>query len=95
MTRRAISPPPGSVQVPRVASLKAPADLTPTVAPAGKRHPVADAGARRQELEVARRALVDHAAALRGALAAMDCDPLELTSVLAAIDHILDEEVQR
>lgn len=87
VSRRAISPPPSSVSaVPRVASLKAPADMTPTVAP--------PATARRQ-LAAARQALTDHADALRAALAAMDCHPRELTSVIAAIDRVLDEGDRR
>ena len=79
--RRAITPPSGSVRVPRIATMKAPADMTPTVAP-----PVA---VRRKDLETARRTLVTHADAIRAALATLNCHPLELTSVLAAIDHVL------
>jgi hypothetical protein len=79
--RRAITPPSGSVRVPRIASLKAPADATPTIAP-----PVV---VRRKELEATRRTLTAHADAIRGALMTMSCHPLELTSVLAAIDHLL------
>jgi hypothetical protein len=65
--RRAITPPSGSVRVPRIATMKAPADMTPTVAP-----PVA---VRRKDLETARRTLVTHADAIRAALATLNCHP--------------------
>lgn len=89
MTRRAISPPPGSVLVPRIASHRAPTDMTPTVAPPPKLNGVT------RELTGARRTLVACADDLRAALRAMGCDPLELTSVLAAIDHVIGEEKKR
>ncbi len=89
MTRRAISPPPGSVGVPRIASHRAPADMTPTIAPPPKISGVI------RELAGARRALVACADDLRAALRAMGCDPLELTSVLAAIEHVIEEEKKR
>jgi hypothetical protein len=87
VTRRAISPPPGSIRVPRVESLKAPADMAPTVAPT--------IGVRRRELEAARRTLVEHADVIRGALTELLCHPLELTSVLAAIDHVIHPEGEK
>jgi hypothetical protein len=79
--RRAITPPSGSVQVPKVASLKAPADMTPTVPP--------PAAARRKALEAARETLIVNTRAIEGALRATGYHPLELTSVIGAIDHLL------
>jgi hypothetical protein len=79
--RRAISPPPGSVQVPRLDSHKVPADLIPTVAPPSLTC--------RQELETTRRALREHADSIRSMLAIVD-GPDELARVLAAIDHLVE-----
>jgi hypothetical protein len=96
MTRRAISPPtphvglgvsdlPGPITVPKIVTNRVPADMTQTVRP-GKRVVL------RQELEAARQALVTHAALMRDALRDLDCHPRELTGVLAAIDHVLDDD---
>jgi hypothetical protein len=76
--------------VPRIESMRAPADMAPTVAPRAAR--TRDGV---PQLAAARSALVANAGPLRAALAAMDCDPLELTSVLAAIDHVIEEEKGR
>ena len=91
MTRRAISPPPGSMTVPRIDSMRAPADMTPTVAPRGAKPRNGAA----LQLAAARSVLVAHADLLRRALTAIDCDPLELTSVLAAIDRVIEEEKKK
>jgi hypothetical protein len=80
--RRAISPPPGSITVPKVASLKAPADMVQTVAPPAYV---------RRELESARLVLVKHADRVRAMLGEMNCSPRELTSVLAALDYLTSE----
>jgi len=92
MTRRAIFPPPGSVQVPRVASLRAPSDMTPTVRPV---RPAKETHGVVLQLATVRRGLVAGADLLRDALTKMNCDPLDLTSVLAAIDHVIEEERRR
>ncbi len=88
MTRRAISPPPGSVGVPRIASHRAPADMTPTVRP--KRH--TETNGVILQLRIVRNGLEASADRLRDALTKMNCNPLELTSVLAAIEHVIEEE---
>lgn len=44
---------------------------------------------KRELLQVAQHALTINAAVLRQALTEMNCHPRELTSVLAAIDHVL------
>ena len=91
MTRRAISPPPGPIDVPRIASMRTPADMTPTVGP---KRPMETNGVV-LELSVVRRGLVANADRLRDALAKMNCQPFELTSVLAAIDHVIENERNR
>ena len=91
MTRRAISPPPGPISVPRIASHKPPADMTPTVGPKKPR----ETNGIVLELTSVRRGLVANADRLRDALAKMNCQPFELTSVLAAIEHVIEEEKRR
>ena len=88
MTRRAISPPPGSMTVPRIDSMRAPADMTPTVSPRARQRDNEIV----LELTAAKRGIVANANRLRDTLKTMDCSPLELTSVLAAIEHVIEEE---
>jgi hypothetical protein len=75
--------------VPRIESMRAPADMVPTVGPARETNGIV------MELTAVKRGIVANADRLRDALRTMDCSPLELTSVLAAIEHVIEEEKSR